>query len=137
MTKVNEQIEIKASPAAVWAIMGAPESIAEWHPAIATSPLIDGARHLTIEGGGEAVEPIVEHSDKDRYYVYTVASGPFPMKDYLSRVEVHEAAGGCRVVWTGEFEANDPDQADGIAQAFSGIYRGGLEGIRERAEAGA
>src|SRR5438552_3666674 len=136
MTKVVETIDIKATPDAVWAVMGAPESISVWHPGIATSPITDGVRYLALEGGGDVVEPVVEHSDKDHYYVYAISSGPFDMKDYRSRLEVQEATGGARVVWTGEFEANDPDQADGLAQVFSGVYKAGLEGIRQAAEAG-
>jgi hypothetical protein len=135
ITKVSETIEIKASPDVVWAVIGDPEEISSWHPAIAASPITDGVRHCALEGGGAVEEPIIEHSDDGRYYVYTIAASPFDMTGYRSRLEVQALDGTARVVWSGEFEAGDPAQADGMAQAFSGIYKQGLESARQLAEA--
>jgi hypothetical protein len=134
MTKVSRAIEVRAAPEHVWAIMGDPASIAAWHPAIAASPLTDGIRHCALEGGGEVDELIVEHSEEGRYYVYTIPSSPFEMSGYLSRIEVEGTDSGARISWDGEFEADDLSAAQGLAEAFIGVYESGLESIRDLAE---
>ena len=134
LPKISEVVEVNATADAVWAVMGAPSSISAWHPGIAASPVTDGVRHVQLEGGGEVLEPVLEHSDADRFYIYGIASGPFAISGYRSRLAVEDLGGRARVVWSGEFEADDPAQSDELAGIFGGVYRAGLEGIREHAE---
>jgi uncharacterized protein YndB with AHSA1/START domain len=134
MTKVSETIEVHAPVAAVWAIMGDPESISQWHPGIVSSPLAEGTRHCTLDGGGEVDEFIVEHSDDEHFYVYTITASPFEMRDYQSRIALDAVEGGTRIVWDGEFEATDPGASEGMVQVFSGVYVAGLESVRDLAE---
>jgi hypothetical protein len=116
--------------------MGAPDTIASWHPGIATSPVTDGVRHIGLEGGGDVEEPILEHSDDERFYVYAISKSPFDMTGYKSRISVEGAGEGIsHVVWTGEFEATNPADADGIAGVFTEVYKAGLATIRDMTEA--
>jgi Polyketide cyclase / dehydrase and lipid transport len=134
MPKVYEAKEIAATPDAVWAAMGRPETICEWHPAIAMSSMSDAVRHCTLVGGGEIDEAIVEHSDNGRFYVYIVTAGPFDVPGYRSRMAVEDAGTGARVVWSGQFEASDPDHDASLSETLSRVYRQGLEGIRSLIE---
>ena len=135
MATVHESINIHATPDTVWALIGSPDAISDWHPAIATSPVSAGVRRCTLEGGGSLVEPIVEHSDGARFYVYEVAEGPFPMSFYHSRIAVEDAEGGSRVVWQADFEPDDPKYEPEMVETFAGIYRAGLDVVRSRCEA--
>src|ERR1700722_3718657 len=134
MTAVKESIDVTKGSAAVWTVMGDPGGIAEWLPAILSSPYSDQVRRCDLGGGVEVDERILEHSDSEHFYVYTIIKGGFDVHDYVSRIEVVDVDGGSRVTWSSEFEAGDPDQADSIAEAFAGLYRTGLEGIKSLAE---
>jgi hypothetical protein len=134
--EIVESLDTKATAEDVWRIMGDFGSIADWHPAIAASPVKDGVRILTLEGGGEVHEPLVEHSDADRYYIYAIAAGPFPITDYKSRVSVDPTPDGSRMQWTGEFQASNPEDAATFEEVFRNVYTSGMEGIRSQAEAG-
>jgi hypothetical protein len=135
MTAVKESIDVTKGSAAVWTVMGDPGGIAEWLPAILSSPYSDQVRRCDLGGGVEVDERILEHSDSEHFYVYTIIKGGFDVHDYVSRIEVVDVVGGSRVTWSSEFEAGDPDQADSIAEAFAGLYRMGLESIKDLAEA--
>ena len=132
MAKVHASIAVNAAPDAVWAVVGSPDSLSEWHPAIAASPVSDGVRQTTIEGGGSLVEPIVEHSDDNRYYIYEITESPFPMSSYRSRIAVEDAAGSSRVLWETDFEPDDPATEAEMTATFTSIYEAGLEVVRDR-----
>jgi hypothetical protein len=135
MTAVKESIDVTKGSAAVWAVMGDPGGIADWLPAILSSPYSDGVRLCDLGGGVEVAERVLEHSDADHFYVYTIVKGGFDVHDYVSRLEVKDVDGGSQVTWSSEFEAGDPDQAGSIAEAFAGLYRMGLESIKNLTEA--
>jgi hypothetical protein len=134
VTKVAETIEVQVAPERVWSIIGAPESIAAWHPAISSSPMKDRIRHCTLASGEKVDEQIVEHSDDEQFYVYTILSSPFEMSGYRSRIQVQGTNDGARIIWDGEFEADSPETANALAEAFSGVYRAGLDSIQNLTE---
>lgn len=134
MATVQTSIDINAAPDKVWALIGSPDSISDWHPAIATSPVSDGVRRCTLEGGGSLVEPIVEHSDENRFYVYDVTEGPFPISAYRSRIAVEDADGSTRVVWGADFEPDDPASEAEMVATFASIYQAGLDVVRDRCQ---
>ena len=137
MATVTESIAIAASPETAWALVGSPDAISDWHPAIASSEVSERVRRCTLVGGGSLVEPIVEHSDQDRFYVYDIAEGPFPTRTYRSRVAVEDAEGGSRLVWRTDFQPDDPASEQELIETFAGIYRDGLEAVRDRLEGAA
>jgi hypothetical protein len=126
---VIEQQDYTASPDAVWAIIGDPAGIHAWHPAIAASPVRDGVRYVALEGGGEVDEPILEHSDDDRFYVYGMSRHPFELTDYVSRLSVAANGDGSTVTWTGDFEPADESGAELLSGIFHGVYRSGLDAV--------
>lgn len=132
MATVTEQQDYRSTPEALWAVVGSPDAISDWHPAIETSTVDRGVRLCTLVGGGNLVEPIVDHSDEDRFYVYDIAEGPFPMSSYRSRIAVEAADGGSRIVWRGDFEPDDPASEQQMIKTFAGIYRAGLEAVQDQ-----
>ncbi len=50
----------------------------------------DGAkiRTLSLKGGGTIVEKLVEWSDTDHKYTYTILESPLPVADYTSTLSV-------------------------------------------------
>ncbi len=135
MATLTESIDIGADPDSVWTVVGSPDGFSDWHPAIETSPVSDGVRRCTLVGGGDLVEPIGEHSDDGRFYVYDITEGPFPVRSYRSKIAVEETDGGSRVVWQADFEPEDPGSEQELIETFAGIYRAGLDALRDRFEA--
>jgi hypothetical protein len=135
-TEIAESVHTTASAEQIWSIIGDFGSIADWHPAILASPTKGNVRILSLDGGVEVQEEVVEHSDADRYYVYTILSSPFPMTDYRSRLSVSADGSGARMDWTGEFQTATAEDAATFEGVFRGVYHSGMESIRERVEAG-
>lgn len=129
MSVVEESIEIPVSSDRVWQIIGAFGDIASWHPAIVSSPAEGDVRTCVLGDGAEVVERLVEHSDADRFYVYTIIRGGFDVHDYNSRLEVEPSGDGARVSWSGDFVANDPSQQETLAGVFAAVYRLGLDNL--------
>jgi hypothetical protein len=130
MSTVEESIEIAAPSDLVWQRIGDFGDIASWHPAIVSSPTDGDVRTCVLEDGAEVAERLVEHSDADRFYVYTIVRGGFDIHDYNSRLEVQPSADGARVSWSGDFVANDPSQQEALSGVFAGIYRLGLDNLK-------
>lgn len=110
--------------------------IADWLPALESSRVEGDRRSCTLAQGGEIEERILEHSDAERRYRYQILEGPMPLSSYVSTFEVEGHNGHAHVIWTAEFEPEDPAQEQEIAQTFEEIYGGGLESLKEKVENG-
>ena len=134
MAHIHETIEIDAPADEVWALAGDPARISEWVPAIAESS-VEGDRRSCVTGeGGSIKERILERSDDPRYYTYEVTEAPFPMSSYTSRLSVEGHGGHSHVDWEADVEPESPDQDGELGETFGGLYRQGLETLRERVE---
>lgn len=134
MPTVQQQIEIAASPEDVWALAGDPARIADWLPAIDTSCLEGDRRSCTLVDGGQIEERILEHSDAERRYRYEILEGPMPVSAYNSSFEVRDHDGHAQVIWTADFEPEEPGQEQQLVETFEQIYSGGLESLKNKAE---
>jgi hypothetical protein len=141
--KVTEEIEISAPPAAVWAVVGDFTSIANWHPALATSPASKGSevgsvRTLTLKSGGTLVEELeARDSDAMTLKYRAMDGGALPVTNYSSTMVVTAQGAGSKVVWRGAFYRgfpnNDPppEQNDEAAvKAVTGVYKSGLQSLK-------
>ncbi|MEI9984049.1 MAG: SRPBCC family protein [Aliidongia sp.] len=147
--KVSESVEIAAPPAKVWAIIKNFEDLT-WHPAVKASSATDGSKVGSVRtldlGGPKLVERLTKHSDAKMSYTYVITDDPnnvktVPVTAYESIITVTKAAHGAKVVWSGHFHRADPaaKPADGqddatAIKAITGIYRGGLDALKTKAE---
>lgn len=145
--KVTETIAIDAPAAAVWARIKDFDALAQWHPAVATSPATNGnnegsVRNLELKGGGKLVETLLKHDDAAMSYSYKAANGgALPVTNYTSTITVKSEGGKALVEWRGAFYRgypnNDPppDQNDEAAvKAVTGVYQSGLANLKKLAE---
>lgn len=135
MTWIRESVEIAASPNAVWELIGDPGEIGEWVPALAGSSATAEGRACTTADGFEIRERLLEHSDDDRFYTYSIEDSPFPLRSYVSRLSVHEQGHASRVDWVAEFEPESPELEGELEAGFGQLYREALASLRERLEA--
>jgi len=136
--QVTQKIEISAAPDKVWAEIGDFCGIKNWHPAIATCDLDTSGKHpvrtLVTKDGAKLLEQEVSLNEKAHAYSYKIVESPLPVEKYHSTLKVlglgdHKS----EVIWSGEFSAKGaPAEADKIV---SGIYSGGLEGLKKQVEA--
>lgn len=141
---VTETLAIDHPADQVWAILGDFGGMSRWHPAIEAGPADKGnelgsVRRLQLKGGGVVVEKLLERSDSNRSLKYAMLdAGPIPVRDYESVLSIVSDSHGSVVTWRGHFDSAG-DQAQGGAaagdvvaiDAITGIYRSGLEGLKD------
>lgn len=150
--KVTQTIDIARTPAQIWAIVGDFDSIAKWHPLIASSPADHGnavgsKRTLTLKAEGDPhfEEELVKYDAAAHSYQYRIESVDpkvLPVNNYTAWFEVQDGpAGGSTIEWRAAFYRgymlNDPppelnDAAS--SKAVAGVLRAGLDNIKVLAE---
>lgn len=128
MSNVSVSQVFTVSPAALWELVGAPERLAAWHPAIAQSPVQGDSRTCTLADGATIQERITAHSDAERRYSYRIVEGPLPMRDYQSTLSVEPEGDGARLTWEAQFEAVGAPAAD-VESMVRGLYEAGMQSI--------
>ena len=148
LLKVEEKIQVAASPAKVWAVVGQFGDLS-WHPVIASTEISKGKdgqkgaeRTLTAKDGAKFVEELLTRSDGAQSLKYRIISAPLPVSDYVSTLKVSQAkGGGSTIVWSSQFRRKDEKPADGaddagVRKIVSGIYTSGLDNLKKQLEAG-
>jgi len=135
MAKVDMSVRLNAPAEKVWNVIRGFDALPRWHPAIARSEESrEGAktvRKLTLQGGGEVVEELVQHDDGGRSYSYMILHSPMPVAGYRSELSVRdESPGHCTVRWSSTFEPTGASEADATA-AIRGIYQAGFDSLRK------
>ena len=129
MSQVRVTQSINATADAVWATVGQPENISQWHPAIAASPRDGDVRRCVLANGAELVEEVLEQNDHERFYRYAITDSPLPVKDYRARISVSQQGSSCTLCWEATFEPLAP--AAEVEAMIEGVMQAGIESVRE------
>jgi len=147
--KVVEKTTIAADPKAVWAIAGNFDSIAKWHPDVASVKAEGGdkagaTREVTLKNGGVLKEGLDEYDDKELKYSYRMSDPDLkalPTSSYSMSFIVRPAAGGSEVEWYGRLyrgdTGNEPPEElndEAATTAVSAFLKTGLEGLKKAVE---
>jgi hypothetical protein len=131
MSNLTRHVVLPVPANEVWSLIGAPASIADWHPAIVSSPTEGKRRTCTFPDGGTIVESISSHDDAKMKYTYTIVEGAVPMRGYVSTIEVVAVDDrSCKMQWSGTFEPLGPEAE--VVAFVAGVYEAGLEAVRAR-----
>jgi hypothetical protein len=148
--KVTETVEINASPEKVWEVVGNFQDMS-WHPAVAKlegngANEVDATRVLTLQSGGTIAEKLIKYDVENKRYKYEITDVDvkvLPVKNYSSMLSVKGEGGKSTVEWKGAFYRGfmnnnpPPELSDEAAKkAVTGVYRGGLDALKEKIEAG-
>ncbi len=151
--KVELDIDISAPAAKVWARIGDFQDMS-WHPAVANTKGEGGnapnaTRVLTLKGDGTALieEMLKRHDAEGMTYAYKITNVDvkvLPVTNYASSISVESAGEGkSKVIWRGAFyrgfPSNDPPPElndEAAIKAVTGVYKGGLEGLKAEMEKG-
>lgn len=104
--RVDEQIEVMAPPAQVWALVGDFANFAQWNPGLSASQADKGntpgsRRTLTLAKGGQVAEELDDHSAAEMSLSYRSAREvdprALPASSYSARLRVLPAGQGSRI----------------------------------------
>ena len=150
--KVDQSITIRASPDAVWTMVGPFGGIGTWHPDVASVESTGGdgpggVRKVTLKTGGTLVEGLDEWKADGRTYSYRMSDPDLkalPVSSYSATVTVTPEGDGSKVEWMGRFyrgdTGNEPPEALSDAagrEAMNRYFADGLKGLRAKVEGGA
>ena len=151
--KLVETVDINRPVDKVWAIIKDFDSLAKWHPVIASSPATKGnevgsVRTLTLKAAGDPQlqEELLSYDDAGHTYHYEMKDHDpkiLPVANYTSWITVKDdGKGGSEVEWKGAYyrgdQRNDPPPElndDAANAAVKGVYRSGLDNLKKIAEA--
>jgi hypothetical protein len=148
--KVTETVEINAPADKVWAVIGNFQDMT-WHPAIAKLEGSGGndanaTRTLTLTSGGTIDEKLLSNDPAKKIYKYEITKVDpkvLPVNNYSSSLSVKGEGDKSTVEWKGAFYRgfmnNDPPPElndEAAVKAVKGVYRGGLDALKTKVEAG-
>lgn len=154
---VEESVQIDASPEKVWEVVKDFSALEKWHPAIASTEMLDDkTRLLTLKGDGNVT--ITEELDKindekmtliykieDMSVVKTITFNsqdtPYytlPVSNYKAWIFVKPKGDGTEVTWRAKFYrsfmANPPvpegQSDDDAVKAIKGVVTAGLDNLK-------
>lgn len=128
--RIQLWVELPAKAEKVWAEIGDFGALAEWHPEVLSSEVveIEGEiyRHVRLAEAAMLFEKLVERGE--HFYTYTVEDSPLPMENARATLSCVPEETGCRVFWGAFFDPLDPI-VDDIVEGF---FEAGLEALRKR-----
>ena len=135
MTEVHEVGELGASPDEVWKLVSDFGGMLEAFgiPVELSGPEGVGQERKISMGPDPTVERLEELDHDAHRLVYSIQSGPIPVANYRSTMQLSEITGGrTQLDWSSTFEpADGTPEADAI-NLVSGIYKGGIAGLQAR-----
>lgn len=132
MSNAYASIELHVSADRVWQLIGGFDSLPDWLPFIPQSSLSEGGRIRTLQSvhGDTIIERLLDFSESERSYTYTILQGPAPVRDYQATLRVIADGQGAKVEWFGSFTPEGVSEAEAEA-LFEGIYKDGLAALKE------
>jgi hypothetical protein len=150
--KLQQQVEINAEPAKVWAAIGNFQDMS-WLGLVAKTEGekgndIGATRRLTLKNGATVDEELYKYDAEKMSYSYRITAVDvkvLPVTNYSSTITVSPGTDGkgSVVEWAGAFYRgypnNDPPPElndEAAIAAVTGLYRDGLDGLKKKLEGG-
>jgi len=137
MPHLTNTIEIKASPEAVWAVLGDLTATPHWLPGTVAAR-IDGDTRICVMGDGSQVqEQISDYSADDHTYAWRHLQVPLPVRDSHGTYTVRSAdAGTATVILHTQFDPLDPAATAEVSAMINSAFQQSLEALRRFVEQG-
>jgi hypothetical protein len=115
-----------------WAAIRAIGGLDRWFPIISACKVegegVGALRVLTLAGGGEMRDRIVEISSAERRLRYARTHLPFPVSEYQGVVEIRGDGASCVLIWTVQFSV-EPAMRDEMAGLVKSAISDGVDGL--------
>lgn len=117
-----------------WRRLGRFGGIAEWQSLVAgchVEERPDGIYRVVVMHDGAAfTERLESYSQADRYFSYSILSGPLPVTDYLMRLHFSPVgAERSRLVWTTWYSVPPGGDSTAMARSLEALFRNGIAGM--------
>ena len=123
---------ITATPAAVWAVIGAPCDVPRWNERVrlCTASHEGGltTRTLHLRGGGTLAEVELDRDEEAMTYSYALERGPWPIKQLRATLTVSPQGEGSLVTWRATFRLRGACDEGAVAD-IEDLFRVGLAGL--------
>jgi len=84
-------------------------------------------------GSEPTVERLEERDDAARRLVYSILSGPLPVTNYLSTMQLSPIGDGrTRLDWSSTFDPGAGISEADASKVVSGVYKGGIGALQAR-----
>jgi len=133
-TVLSRSVDVEASPAAVWSMIGPFCAIKDWLPPVGTctedSKVPPTRTLVTKDGTATFIETQTARSDTKHFYTYTFRSSPLPVTHYTATIKVAAKGKGISTItWRGTYTP-DHGKEKAANAALTGIYKAGLDAIK-------
>lgn len=136
MAAFSESIDINATPAEVWAVLGDLSAVGRWIPGV-TAVIVEGMRRVcTFEDGHRQDEQILDYSPTARSFRYRIDGAPLPVTDNTGSFTVQHDDGVTRVVWESSFQPLDAAMSEQLAQMWQPYLPMALGNLKQVIEDG-
>jgi mxaD protein len=125
MGQAEVDIDIKADPDKVWAVVGDFGGLDKWLPGVESCSHEGDDRHLEMMNM-KITEHLVKKDDGARQIVYGITDG-VPVEHHQATITVSPAGDGSKVTWL-------VDTDDAMTEMMSQIYQQGLVALKEHIE---
>ena len=125
MGQAEVDIDIKADPDKVWAVVGDFGALDKWLPGVESCNQEGDDRHLEMMNM-KITEHLVKKDDSARQIVYGITDG-VPVERHQATITVSPAGDGSKVSWL-------VDTDDAMTEMMSQIYQQGLVALKEHVE---
>lgn len=138
---VTEQVQLGVAPERAWAAIEDFLTWPSWHPAFATTQLLQGdghsagtVRRIATRDGAQFTEELIVHDAASRSLQYRILASPAPVVGYRSTLSVKPGRNGSTVVWSSDFAVKAGTSEEEVKKMISGIYRLGLDNLASSIE---
>jgi len=125
MGQAQVDIDIKADPDKVWAVVGDFGGLEKWLPGVESCRREGDDRHLEMMNM-KISERLVRKDDAARQIVYEITDG-VPVEHHQATITVSPSGDGSSVTWL-------VDTDDAMTELMSQMYQQGLVALKEHVE---
>ncbi len=122
-----------ASAAHAWSKFGRFSAIADWQSLVAwckSEERADGFyRVMAMHDGSEFVERLETFSHPERFFSYSIISGPLPIKNYLSDFKIIPNGEECDLLWRAWYDVPAGADSQQIKSDLEGLFNNGINGM--------
>jgi hypothetical protein len=142
MAKVYASTVIPAPPDAIWAVVRDFNALPAWTPFVAESRIeqnkpsdqVGCIRNFRLKDGGRIREQLVELSDYEMSFGYTILESPMGVENYYAtfRLSPVTDADHTFAEWDAEFDAA-PEREDALVEQIErNVFAAGLRALKQR-----
>ena len=125
-----------------WSLVRDFNSLPQWHPAIQDSHIeqhqpadqVGCVRCLQLGNGTTIRERLLELSDREHRYIYSILESPFEVTDYIATLQLLEITDGNKTlgIWMAEFQAALEKMAGLQEMLAKDVFQAGLDALSDR-----